>query len=280
MSHAKSWWYEKANAIARSMVGYNMHSVALLLAIACHETACGDAWPGDHNWGATTRRGLSQADRDALSAAGLVGSTGPGGVIPPGVRGPVLQPKLARLSSEAAASDAIRAAGIFPTDAAIHVDSRPPGIVYFTWFAAFPSDEEGAAYFVSFFRTAAEKQGITDANTVEEATAMYAAHYYTGVHAGDPSANIQDYVRGIAPLFNEAVAALKDWTPGSEYTPIVGSVEWVQERLNALGVTAPPLVEDGIFGPKTAAAIKAFQSNEGLAVTGTITADVVNSLLS
>jgi len=42
----------------------------------------------------------------------------------------------------------------------------------------------------------------------------------------------------------------------------------IQHALNLLGVVSPPLVEDGINGPKTIAAVKAFQSAHGLTVDG------------
>lgn len=256
-------WYAKANAIAPAMPSSKIASIALLLAIAEHETRCGDAWAGEHNWGATTRRGLSPADREALDGVA-----------------PIISPTSARLASELAATDALADAGIAPTDAAIHVDSRPPGIVYFTWFAKFSDDAAGAAYFVTFFRTMAEKQGLADGNAWEEASAMYAAHYYTGVHI-DAAEDITDYFRAISPLQSSIVAALVNWTPGAEPPPPeVGSVIWVQERLNALGITTPPLVEDGLAGPKTSAAIKAFQISNGLAVTGAIDSETVNALMS
>jgi peptidoglycan hydrolase-like protein with peptidoglycan-binding domain len=48
------------------------------------------------------------------------------------------------------------------------------------------------------------------------------------------------------------------------------SVRTVQHVLNALGVVQPPLVEDGINGPKTIGAIKIFQTSHGLAVDGIV----------
>lgn len=269
MRSRASWW-EKANALAPAMPGATVRSIALLLAIAEHETGCGDAWPGEHNWGATTRRGLSQADQAALSAAGVV---------------PVLQPSTQRHVSESLATEALRAAGIDPPDAAIHVDSRPPGKVYFTWFAKFPDDAAGAAYFASFFRTAAEKQGLADGSPAEEAWAMFAAHYYTGTHLDDPSANVADYLRAIDPFFRAALAALEGWTPGADppvYTepaePDLATTLGVQQALNRLCPDCAPLVEDGIDGPKTRAAIATWQRAHGLAVDGIAGAATVRSL--
>ena len=42
----------------------------------------------------------------------------------------------------------------------------------------------------------------------------------------------------------------------------------VQHALNVLGIAIPPLIEDGALGPKTTAAIKAFQTRAGLAIDG------------
>lgn len=268
MRSRASWW-DKANAIAPAMPGASTASVALLLAIAEHETDCGDAWPGEHNWGATTRRGLSAADSAALAAAHVV---------------PVIQPTAQRLVSEGLATDVLRTAGIDPPDAAIHVDSRPPGKVYFTWFARFADDAAGAAYFVSFFRTQAEKQGLADASPAEEAAAMYAAHYYTGTHI-DPAADISDYLRAVDPLFRAASAALGGWAPGTDppavtepATPDLATTLGVQQALNRLVPGVAPLVEDGIAGPKTKAAIATWQNGHGLPADGIAGAATVRSL--
>jgi hypothetical protein len=50
-------------------------------------------------------------------------------------------------------------------------------------------------------------------------------------------------------------------------TPTVSTVRDVQHALNVLGAS-PPLVEDGVSGPKTQAAIRAFQAAHGLTVDG------------
>jgi peptidoglycan hydrolase-like protein with peptidoglycan-binding domain len=48
----------------------------------------------------------------------------------------------------------------------------------------------------------------------------------------------------------------------------IGSVKDVQRALNTLGYTKPPLKEDGIIGPKTVAAIRAFQGKNKLVIDG------------
>ncbi len=51
----------------------------------------------------------------------------------------------------------------------------------------------------------------------------------------------------------------------------------IQARLNALGAN-PPLVVDGIFGPNTLAAIKAFQSSRGIEADGIVGPITLNAL--
>jgi len=71
------------------------------------------------------------------------------------------------------------------------------------------------------------------------------------------------------------------WALGHGHTLGMGStgrrVELLQWRLNHLGYFAGP--SDGLFGPKTASAVKNFQSQMGLAATGTVD-DAVWSALS
>ncbi len=54
------------------------------------------------------------------------------------------------------------------------------------------------------------------------------------------------------------------------------TVMYVQLRLRALGYDAGPV--DGIAGPKTRAAIKAFQSSERLTVDGELSRSLVEDL--
>jgi peptidoglycan hydrolase-like protein with peptidoglycan-binding domain len=44
--------------------------------------------------------------------------------------------------------------------------------------------------------------------------------------------------------------------------------KWLQGSLNVLVTPSPALTVDGIYGPKTQAAVKAFQTSEGLSVDG------------
>lgn len=58
-------------------------------------------------------------------------------------------------------------------------------------------------------------------------------------------------------------------SPSGSSSVMVGNTLDVQRALNTLGYAKPPLVEDGILGPATTTAIKAFQSKNHLAVDGT-----------
>lgn len=80
---------------------------------------------------------------------------------------------------------------------------------------------------------------------------------------------IDDAADAMPPLaHNPAILATVAKLPvkPTEVAP-VGSVAWIQERLNELGAI-PALVVDGDSGPATRAATKAFQAAHGLTVDG------------
>src|SRR5690348_14075279 len=109
----------------------SMHCIALGCAVAEHETHCGDSWPGENDWGATTLRALNAQELAVLSAAGIRPTVGPGHV-------------------EAAekAMAALKASGLPLPPAVIHCDSHPApdgkgSVPYFVWFASFDSERKG-----------------------------------------------------------------------------------------------------------------------------------------
>ena len=57
------------------------------------------------------------------------------------------------------------------------------------------------------------------------------------------------------------------------------SIRQVQERLNVLGAN-PRLVEDGVFGPRTAAAVRAFQQQRGLNPDGIVDTVTWNAIFA
>jgi peptidoglycan hydrolase-like protein with peptidoglycan-binding domain len=73
-----------------------------------------------------------------------------------------------------------------------------------------------------------------------------------------------------------APTASMPWRPAIQSIPAspapvapgLNTLRDVQHALNVLGVASPPLVEDGVNGPKTIAAVKAFQQARGLTVDG------------
>lgn len=287
-------WWDKANALAPSLgPAPSLRSVAVELAVAEHETRCGDAWPGENNWGATTVRALHPDERAVIRVAPSVGAD--------------------HLEVEAAARRDLAAAvaeGRIPDPGpgvALHCDSAPGRGPYFVFFAAFPTPVEGARYFHSFFRTTAEKAALASGDPGATAAAMYAAGYYTGFHVkaadyelrdgrwvqlgegevpkGGPvqrgaALNIADYARSLAAIAPGILTALAGWSPGADppvvtepATPDLGTTLGVQQALNVTRRDVPglePLAEDGIMGRKTRAAVIAFQMQRRLKADGTL----------
>lgn len=215
-----AWYQSKANALFAAWqrdyaVLPSTHEIVLCLAVATHETHCGDSWPGSHNWGATTLRALNAAEREAVRTAGLMPSVGPG------------HEALAR-----AAQQAIVSAGLPLPAGEIHCDSAPGIGAYFVWFAAFDNDVDGAAYFLKLLAGVQMKKaawGVLNAPGGTErqlAAAMYAAGYYTGFFRRDKDYTLPDgrvvkgaelnvaaYAKALCDLTPAIRLALQDWTP-------------------------------------------------------------------
>lgn len=76
-----------------------------------------------------------------------------------------------------------------------------------------------------------------------------------------------------------AERAVGDWTPTDDRTATdTATLTFVQYRLNALGYAAGPV--DGLPGPRTDAALRAFASAEGLASDSISTPDVPDAVLA
>lgn len=259
-------WYAKANALAsawQTVFGEAppTNAVVLSLAVAEHETHCGDSWSGEHNWGATTLRALTAAELGALHLAGIVPS--PSGV--------------------AAARKALADAGLTEPKGALHADSAPGIGWYFVYFAAFADDTAGATYFVNILANHRSScHAILESATGTEdalAAAMYYSHYYTGFvdpkSPGGPQANIDAYAKALRALTPGIRAALTNWYPGAAppdtdpQTFNLNTKLGIQQALNHLG-TVPRLTEDGMQGPKTRAAIMAFQIRHQLTPDGIV----------
>ena len=95
----------------------------------------------------------------------------------------------------------------------------------------------------------------------------------THAPAGSPSGGQFAAASGSGSKASGGKTAHPRPTPSNEHPVGRGEtgkrVSDLQERLNALGFK-PPLKVDGIFGPKTLAAVKAFQVSHGLKVDGLV----------
>lgn len=171
-----AWYQDKADSLVHAWrmnygVDPSLRGITLALSVAIFETRAGDAWPGEHNWGATTLRALNAAEKAAVKAAGVVPTVGSG------------HPERAK-----AAQAAIVAAGLPLPQGNIHCDSAPSIGAYFVWFASFPNDVEGAAYFLKLLAGLTQPKParavlMSDTGTeVQLATAMYFSGYYTGFY--------------------------------------------------------------------------------------------------
>lgn len=268
------------NVVAAYRARYNAaptkHAVAMVCAVAEHETNCGDAWDHSGNWGAVQRRVMTAAEKISARAG-----------IPPLRTDPFEE---------------------------IHGDSSPINGKYKTWFWCFPpgviyepaglaGDDAGAWMLLGVLleQRHSIKPVIDTVGAPYLAELMYRSGYYEGFHdprgvpgpdgltAGE-KANITDYSHAITGTLGAFTAGLKDWWPDSSsypneepgYTPLFsGAVDiyGMQCALNVLHAVDPPLKEDGIMGPKTSGAIKAWQAIHALSLTGELNPATTRSVL-
>lgn len=270
-----------------------LHAAIGALSVAEFETHCGDSWPGqdgvigtqddENNWGATTLRALNAAELKELADRGI-------------------RPIITKGHETVArvAMHALRDAGFPLPQGVIHCDSRPTPqgqVPYFVWFASFPSETEGAEYFLKLLCGSTEKPkralGVlrSGGSSRELAAAMYGASYFMGFHPHgkylckstpekpckqkhteptehDGNAeNIDAYAGGLRATAARALAGLTD-----DETPAVNpapnkpvkkrsveecTLEW-QTRLKERGHDPGKL--DGDFGEKSLAASMALMA--------------------
>jgi len=79
-----------------------------------------------------------------------------------------------------------------------------------------------------------------------------------------------------APTPREAPPPARPQTPAPEPINEGMTVYELQDRLSALGYK--PGTVDGVLGPRTVDALKKFQGDKNLPVTGTITAETIRAL--
>jgi hypothetical protein len=160
----------------------------------------------------------------------------------------------------------------------LHGDSDPNHGAFQVWFAAFPDDEAGAAYYLGIANrsTLAALRADASLSAFNFATDLYLGCYYGGVHSGARAcgsrkapfnaaelANIGDYSNALTSQLPGIVTGLAGWTPPGGGTipapplpvevPTADEVKALQAALNGCGAT-PPLVVDGLLGPLTRAA--------------------------
>lgn len=127
----------------------------------------------------------------------------------------------------------------------------------------------------------------------------FCSHYNLGAAGGghrdpttDPAIWAAFVDRVTAAYAQQAPAS---WATGATYTPpsqpptfspsstvrhdlVVGSLDWVQAKLNAAGSARPPLNVDGIMGTLTKRALANYQTSHRLPVTSEADADTVREL--
>lgn len=288
-------WGTKATAFAQAwMTKYgtapSKWAVSCACAVAQHETLCGDAWPGEFNWGAIQLRVLTAAEKTVLASVPCT---------PQSV-------KDARTVLAAAVE-----AGTIPAEpnGALHVDSSPGKGWYWVFFHAFVDDVAGAAYFLHVLcdqRPASlpilnQALGAWRTDLFNLANVMYQTHYYEGFRiptsmytAPDGTQvtgavmNVLDYsgsLIGIAPGIFSALQIL-NWsaTPGkmsfdlSTTFGVQSALTYLAGKLSGVWNAIDPLGVDGVLGPKTEKALTMFQKLSAIPITGKIDAQTVAML--
>jgi hypothetical protein len=209
---------EKAQVLVaawESLFGTAPGFVAMVnaMSVAELETRLGDAWPGENNWGAVVKRGLSKAEIETLKAHGVSAARGGSGL---------------------AAARQLLTPG--PNEA-LHRDSSPEFGPFFAWFWSFETPTQAARKFVDVLvRARPGVRAIIDTATPEDlARAMYESHYYGGFHKDDPEANIRDYARGLRRTRAAIEAALHGTVPPPAQPP-ARSIAAVGLAIAVLGV--------------------------------------------
>jgi len=189
---------DKAETLAlawQSLFGAAPSFVAMVnaMAVAELETRMGDAWPGENNWGAVMKRGLSAPESETLRASGIAPSGG--------------APALA----------AARALLVPGANESLHRDSSPGRGPFFAWFWSFPTAAQAAKKFLEVLvgGRSGVRAIIDQASPDELARAMFASHYYEGFHKDDPEANIRDYATAIRRARAAIETGLRASTPNA-----------------------------------------------------------------
>ena len=181
--------------------------------------------------------------------------------------------------------------GIYCLQAAKNLGAPQGTVIYFAVDTDVSNDAQVNAYIVPYFKAAVAalhpyyRVGVygcgstcaaaLDSAGVDKAWLSNATGWtgYKAFYASKRWSLLQqrDTVQGGID-YDPDIAGEEDWgafTP-TWAVPEAGSVEWVQTKLNALLMSSPPLVIDGIVGPATKAALLAFQKIHVIPQTGAV----------
>lgn len=286
-------WTAKANAFAMAWlekfgVFPSVWAIAEACSVAQHETLCGDAWPGEYNWGALQLRKLTPGEKAVLAS---------------------LKPDPRNVKDARAALAAAVTSNAIPDEphGALHVDSSPGVGWYWVFFRKCADDVEGAGYFIHVLceqrpavRDVLQRAlGAWSTELFDIADRMYATHYFEGFYVPTnlykgpdgtmktgAQMNVLDYARalgGIAPTICTTLQQA-NWTPHpGKFAFDLSSVMGVQSALTFLAGKKQrpdfdPKGVDNVLGTNTKAAITAFQRSVNLAPSGTPDATTLAAL--
>jgi peptidoglycan hydrolase-like protein with peptidoglycan-binding domain len=266
------WYRTKAGSYERGWktrfgVEPSAANTALGLSVAVHESWAGDSSVATHNWGSTQRR------------------------LPNAVEKVVLKDIAPKVANVAAGRAALAAAGIVPDRAELYVDSNPGAGYYWVLFWAFPTDDEGASFFIKVLATdrpSCRNVLEGDANPLALAAAMYRSTYFTGFfkktshYERQPTGkwieipsetttswtgaelNIDRYAGALLKLLPEIKLALSG-KPAVRTLRRGDRGEDVKAVQRIVGVPV-----EGIFGPRTESAVMGYQLGNHLTADGIV----------
>lgn len=144
-----------------------------------------------------------------------------------------------------------------------HADHDANGKPVTYRFQAYDSQLEAARDYLRVFFRGGVPLALEHGSAHELAAAMYANHYYTGVVG-----TAEDRIAAYTSFVLQGAAFVEDALAVADGAPALATVEEIQERLTELGYDPGPL--DGDDGPRTQAAVKAFQTDHGLVADGKV----------
>lgn len=258
-------WIDKANAFAIAWLQkfgelLNTSGICGGLAVAQHETLCGDAWPGEFNWGAVQLRGLHSDEATLLSS---------------------ISPDPHNVASARSLLSLAMNSGQIPKEpnGALHVDSSPGKGWYWVYFHKFASDVAGANFFIHVIADQRPMCKVVLENPTSDgyndlwalADRMYATHYYEGfrvptqmypdsdgTQVTGAQMNVFDYAKSLSAIAPVIKASLATWKPFDVSTTIGQQAALTLIAKKTGHPEFDPQGIDGIAGAHTLAALDAF----------------------